>query len=293
MKAFIARNLYGLVVAGSVSAFALARAWGLSLEGVVLAASVATLLVAALLERVMPFDAAWNEPQGDTSTDAFSAAVLIGLVDPALKALMPVFALSLLRGLDAPWQVAALDAPFVLQVIAALLWIELAKYLSHRWHHRSPSLWWLHALHHGSRRLYWLNNFRFHPLNHAINSLASVLPLWLIGVPVDVLLAVAAITQPVVMLQHANIDLRSGVLNYVFSTNEVHRWHHSSEPSEANANFGSALVLWDQLFGTYRHRPGADRPRSVGLFGNGSGYPAARSYVGQLMSMFRPDCCRA
>ena len=135
---------------------------------------------------VMPFDAAWNEPQGDTSTDAFSAAVLIGLVDPALKALMPVFALSLLRGLDAPWQVAALDAPFVLQVFAALLWIELAKYLSHRWHHRSPSLWWLHALHHGSRRLYWLNNFRFHPLNHAINSLASVLPLWLIGVPVDV-----------------------------------------------------------------------------------------------------------
>ncbi len=76
-----------------------------------------------------------------------------------------------------------------MQVLAAMLWMEGAKYASHRWHHRSRALWWLHALHHSSRRLYSLNNFRFHPLNHAINQLVSIGPLLMLGVPADVLLA--------------------------------------------------------------------------------------------------------
>ena len=295
MLGFLTRHLYALAVGGSLAAFGIARAWGWPLEAVVLASSVLTLIAGAVLERFAPFDPQWSRPRSDVATDATSAAILIGLVDPLLKAAMPVLAITLWWGVGQPdlpdWFLAGV--PFGAQVLAVLLWIEFSKYWSHRAHHTLGGLWQLHALHHGSDRLYWLNNFRFHPLNHALNTLASLLPLWLLGAPADVLLGATALTQPVLMLQHVNVDLRSGGLNHLFSTNELHRWHHSARPSEANSNFGSALVLWDHVFGTFRRPRGAAQPARIGLFGSSSGYPANGSYFKQLLAVFMPPCCRA
>lgn len=290
MRHLLIRQLYLLAVGGSLAAFWLAQRAGWPLEPVVLGWSVLVLATGAWLERAAPFDARWRQSHEDTTTDATSAAVLIGLIDPLLKAAVPVLAVLLVGAASAsPW---ALEAwPFAAQVAAALLWIEFAKYWSHRAHHTVHGLWWLHALHHGSERLYWLNNFRFHPLNHLVNTLAAMLPLALVGAPQDVLLATVAVSQPVLMLQHLNADTRNGWLNRIFSTNELHRWHHSAESREANSNYGSALVLWDQVFGTYRLQAG--RPARVGLFGEGGGYPARASYLQQLLSAFTPACCRA
>lgn len=290
MLSFVIRQLYLLAVGGSLAAFWLAERAGWPLEPVVFGWSVLVLATGAWLERAAPFDARWRQSHQDTATDATSAAVLIGVIDPLLKAAVPVLAV-LLAG-AAPASGWPLEAwPFAAQVAAALVWIEFAKYWSHRAHHNVQGLWWLHALHHGSERLYWLNNFRFHPLNHLVNTLAAMLPLALVGAPHEVLLATVAVSQPVLMLQHLNADTRNGWLNRVFSTNELHRWHHSAASQEANSNFGSSLVLWDQVFGTYRRQAG--RPARVGLFGDGGGYPARASYLQQLLSAFTPACCRA
>jgi sterol desaturase/sphingolipid hydroxylase (fatty acid hydroxylase superfamily) len=290
MLSWLTRHLYLLAVAGGGLSFALGRLWGWPLEAVVHGWSVAVLAVGIALERRVPFDAEWQRARGDTATDATSAAVLIGVVDPLLKAALPVIAIALLGDRAAPWALAGW--PLALQVMAALLWIEFSDYWLHRAHHQQPLLWQLHALHHGSERLYWLNNFRLHPLNHVLKTAAGLLPLWLLGAPPVVLLGAAALTQPLLMLQHANIDLKSGWLNRVFSTNEVHRWHHSTQPHEANANYGSALVLWDHVFGTYRAADGG-RPGRIGLFGNGHGFPAQASYWRQLLGAWQPACCRA
>ncbi len=51
--------------------------------------------------------------------------------------------------------------------------------------------------------------------------------------------------------QHSNIKLKFGLLNYVFSTAELHRWHHSRVTSESNTNYGNNIILWDILFGTW------------------------------------------
>ncbi|MED5618175.1 sterol desaturase family protein [Ideonella sp. BN130291] len=292
MSTFLVRHLYLLAVGGSVAVFSAALALGWPLEAVVLGWSVLVLATGALLERRHPFDPSWRQSQGDVAVDATSAAVVIGLVDPLVKALLPVLAVALLApaGGPAAWRLG--PWPLALQVLVAVLWIEFAKYWSHRAHHEVPALWWLHALHHGSERLYWLNNFRFHPLNHLLNTTVSLLPLLLLGAPKEVLLGAVALTQPVLMLQHLNVRSASGWLNHVFSTNELHRWHHSASPAEANSNFGSALVLWDHVFGTFRHRAADNRPARIGLFGDGGGYPAKAGYVQQLASMFTPRCCR-
>ena len=297
MLTFFARQLYLLAVGGSLAAYATAMAWGWPAEGVVLGWSVLVLATGIWLERVAPFHPRWARANRDVPTDASSAVVLIGLVDPLLKAVLPVAALALLTpraAQDPGWFLGA--APLPVQIFAAMLWIEFSKYWSHRMHHQAGSLWWLHAMHHGSERLYWLNNFRFHPLNHAINTAVSLLPLLMLGAPKQVLLGAVALTQPVLMLQHLNADIRSGWLNWILSTNEVHRWHHSDRPEEANRNYGSATVLWDHVFGTYRRAEPGARPARIGLFadsGTSRGYPAHASYWQQLLSAFTPACCRA
>jgi sterol desaturase/sphingolipid hydroxylase (fatty acid hydroxylase superfamily) len=62
--------------------------------------------------------------------------------------------------------------------------------------------------------------------------------------------------------QHSNIYLRFGLLSGIFSTAEMHRWHHSQIPAESNSNYANVFIIWDRLFGTY-YRPASE----VGMLG--------------------------
>jgi len=171
------------------------------------------------------------------------------------------------------------------------LFIELGRYWVHRAHHRIPSLWWLHAMHHSSRRLYALNTLRFHPLNYILNFAGGTFPFILIGTPAEVLLAYLALTQPVLILQHSNLGSRHSLLNYVFSTNEAHRWHHSADAAVASCNYGSALLIWDHVFCTFRYSADGKSPETVGLFAkDGHSYPSRAPYLSQIWSFFSREC---
>lgn len=52
------------------------------------------------------------------------------------------------------------------------------------------------------------------------------------------------------IFQHANLQLKLGPLNWIFSMAELHRWHHSRTIEEANTNFGQTISIWDWVFGT-------------------------------------------
>ena len=292
MKHLLTRYLLAAVVALSVTAFGVAYATGLNLELTVLVATVLALVLAMTAERMIPFRSDWNRPHGDLATDFTSAVLLVGIVDPLLKYLAPLLVVYVYSKSATPSGFAS-ELPFLAQVLLSILVIEFGSYWSHRLHHQIRPLWWLHAMHHSSQRLYALNNFRFHPLNYTINFAVSVVPVMYFGVSSEALLAYLAITQPILMFQHANVDLRSGILNYVFSTNELHRWPHSSASPEANSNYGKAIVLWDHLFGTFRYADSRNEPSNVGLFSSSSDYPGRSSYIAQLRSMFTPACCGA
>lgn len=294
MKRLISRYLLATTVIGNMTLFFLARKFGWNLELAVLLGALGSFAAAWGLERVLPHERRWLGKGADIAVDLTSAVVVVAIVDPLLKFAGPVLAVAVWRMFGggsalADWLAAQ---AFVPQLFAVVMLSELGRYWAHRWHHTLGWLWKLHALHHSSERLYALNNFRFHPLNYLNNFLLGVFPLMLLGVPADVMLGYLALSQPVLMLQHANLDLRSGWLNYVFSTNEVHRWHHSSTPSEANRNYGYALVLWDHVFGTFHYLPCDNAPRRIGLFAESSDYPASGSYLTQLTQAFKPGCCR-
>jgi sterol desaturase/sphingolipid hydroxylase (fatty acid hydroxylase superfamily) len=294
LKTILARIFLPLALALSVGVFLAARQFGGNLELAVVIPSVLILLSAGLAERAMAYRPDWKTGEGDLRTDITSAALLFAVVDPLLKWALPVLVLAQAgkQWVEAGATIFPAHLPFAVQVLLATLLAEFTGYWSHRLHHRLPSLWWLHALHHGSERLYWLNNFRIHPLNYAINYVLGFAPLLLVGTPPDVVLGYLALTYPVLMLQHANLPLRSGWLNYVFSTNEVHRWHHADDAPDGDRNFGRALVFWDMVFGTFRYRAQGNDPAGVGLY-RPSSYPARSSFAKQVWSMFTPGCCRA
>ena len=85
------------------------------------------------------------------------------------------------------------------------------------------------------------------------------------------LIALSVISDAVVgLFQHANMDIRLGPLNYVFSAAPVHRWHHSRARVEADHNYGDNFIFWDLVFGTYynaaqREVGGARRGRARGV----------------------------
>jgi sterol desaturase/sphingolipid hydroxylase (fatty acid hydroxylase superfamily) len=161
--------------------------------------------------------------------------------------------------------------------------VEGFAYWPHRWLHEVPWLWRLHATHHSPERLYWLNATRAHPLEHVFRSCFNMLPLAFAGASAE-LLALQSITDAVVgLFQHANVDIRLGPLNYVFSAAPVHRWHHSRLRGEADHNYGDNFIFWDLVFGTY-YRPREREVEALGITGLAAFPPG---YLAQLAAPFR------
>jgi ornithine lipid hydroxylase len=255
--------------------------------------AVATMVVTAMaavvilsLERIMPYHPAWNDSQDDIPTDATHLVVSMLVLPELARVLM-------LGGFVAfnSWLVARLGTNLWptewavwLQVVLALVVGEFGTYWSHRLAHEWPMLWRFHATHHSAGRLYWLNAARFHPVD-ALIAWASAIPVLIVLGCGEHVLALFLATHGVHgMFQHANIRLRLGPLNWVFSMAELHRWHHSRTIVESNANYGANLILWDVVFGT-RFLPSDRRPPRVIGIADMPDFPS--TYLGQLASPLR------
>lgn len=250
-------------------------------------AGVTLLLIAAIYiaERLYPMSHDWNKNTGDTIGDLGSFIIVFVTFDGALKWLIPFAILAVLPNLP-----GALNLPLWQEIALVFIIIEFTAWASHWAHHRFPKLWALHAMHHSPTRLYSLNNFRFHPLNHLINHLAMMLPVFLLGLSTTAILGYVAITLPILLLQHSNLPFQFGILNTIINTNAVHRWHHSTNPQEGTKNLGRALVLFDQIFGTF-HLPTEHSPEKIGLFTASKSYPPASHFLRQLAYPFTKKCC--
>ena len=288
MTFLISRGFLGFAIAQSVALFALAYFQNWDLELAVLAGSLITLFAGIAVERFIPYRADWNKNQCDIPTDASSALVLVAIVDPLLKLLGPLAVIAIYGSLNLSQPSWLNSLPLPAQIALVTMLVELGRYWSHRLHHFAEPLWWLHAMHHSSQRLYLINTMRFNPLNYVLNFLIGAFPVLLLNPSPEALFGYLALSQPVLMLQHANINLKSGRLNYIFSTNELHRWHHSTNTGKANSNFGNAIVLWDQIFGTFKIESAHDDSQpDVGLFESSRNYPSNAGYFKQVLSIGR------
>jgi sterol desaturase/sphingolipid hydroxylase (fatty acid hydroxylase superfamily) len=112
---------------------------------------------------------------------------------------------------------------------------------------------------------------------------AQALFLSLAGAGATVLAMVSVFTSINGFLQHANADLRPGLLNVLVSTSDFHRWHHSARFEESNTNFGNNLIVWDRVFGTIFLPQGGRVVERVGL----SDIDVPETYGAHLLAPFR------
>ena len=271
-----------LAVAIGVTILALAN--GVAVSVILPLVLLASIVWVAWLERALPYRPEWNRARGDLLTDALylpTTSVVAALMRPAMATVGVGFA----GWISARFGVGLWphDWPLAAQLPLSWVVVEGFAYWPHRWLHEVPWLWRLHATHHSPERLYWLNATRAHPLEHVFRSCFNMLPLALAGASTE-LLALQAITDAVVgLFQHANVDIRLGPLNYVFSAAPVHRWHHSRARAEADHNYGDNFIFWDLVFGTY-YRPREREVEALGIAGLGA-FPSG--YFSQLLSPLR------
>jgi sterol desaturase/sphingolipid hydroxylase (fatty acid hydroxylase superfamily) len=227
-----------------------------------------------VLERLFPFEPLWNKNDGQLVNDVIwsilavtinSAATvfLLWLLLLAIEHFQPLVSLNI-------WPVSW---PMPVQIILGVLVWDLGNHLAHRAAHKIPFLWRFHAVHHSAGRLSVINTGRFHPFD-TFKSVAMGAPLpILLGAPAEISLWYAAGNVFAGILTHCNINFKCGLFNYLFSTPNLHRWHHSRRVEETDTNFGEMLIIWDLMLGSYfnseRNPPrdvGVDFPVSANIF---------------------------
>jgi sterol desaturase/sphingolipid hydroxylase (fatty acid hydroxylase superfamily) len=227
---------------------------------------LAAYAILAIGERLLPYRDSWLHSQNDLRTDTAWFATN-GLLNRLLEP--PVLAAAAVGG---GWLATRVGVglwpghwPWLAQLVAALLVAEFFEYWFHRSMHEIDVLWRFHATHHSAPRLYWLNAVRFHAVDYVVVGIVKLIPLALLGAGVEVFALVNGFAAVHGAYQHANLPVRLGPLNWVFSMTELHRWHHSPKVSEANHNYGGNLILWDIVFGTRFLPDDRDAPAEIGM----------------------------
>lgn len=210
-----------------------------------------------------------------------------------------LFALSLIASQGATAFAAALigggatDLPgwplLLLAALAAFVAGDFALYWTHRLFHAVPLLWRSHRLHHAPPVLTPLTAFRFWPWEQMVhlsgNMIGQGLGLGLVAglagaeVPALTVLGVnifmLAWGLAFAHLRHSPVPLPfPRALSGWLISPHMHQLHHSLADQHRDRNFGTALALWDRMFGTYalpekgeRFRFGVDEaggPSAVG-----------------------------
>jgi len=181
------------------------------------------------------------------------------------------------------------DLPLLPAVVLALLIPDFIWYWVHRVSHEGRGrlgrwLWSIHIAHHLPQQVYLLMHGVAHPVNVIIVRAIMTVPLFLLGFTVEALFIANLVVGLQGFVSHFNVDIRAGWANYFLMGTELHRYHHSADPAEAK-NYGAVVTLWDQLFGTYVHRPGTV-PRRLGIE-RPAQYPADREVLKVMALPFR------
>lgn len=220
------------------------------------------LVVLVLLERVIPFETAWHQPDDQLVNDVAHTMLGSALGSQAGVFVADVFVAAVALALPttslALWTTGPGTLPLVAQVAVGFVVVDGARYAQHRLSHRLGFLWETHKLHHDPRRLLAIKAGRSHVLDRAMQALC-VVPLVVLGANADVVFWCVAVNSTIGLIAHANIDAPSS--GWIFVGPSQHRVHHAREARLHNSNFGAALTLWDRLFGTFR----SDEVRNVGL----------------------------
>ena len=236
--------------------------WILTHEPVVrLVAFAGVLLLLGSLERVAPRRPLLT-PTLPRWGRNLTLVVLNTLVTRGVALLVPVAAVSTALFVEARGfgLLHAASLPRWASALVAVVLLDLAVYLQHVLFHAAPALWRVHRVHHADLDFDATTGTRFHPIEIVLSMAIKSAAVALIGAPPAAVIAFEVVLNATSMFNHSNLRVPAEldrVVRWLVVTPDMHRVHHSTDPSELNRNFGFNLPWWDRLLGTYKAQPQA------------------------------------
>ena len=224
----------------------------------------------ATLEALAPRRAR-SQPRSARWFTNLSIVVLDTLALRALAIALPLLAVG--AAVDAGrmgWGLFnALDWPLWVEVVLAVLILDLAIWAQHLVTHKVPILWRFHRVHHADRDFDVTTALRFHPVEILASMMLKIGLVYLLGPAALAVLLFEIILNGTAMFNHSNLRLPlwlDRAVRLVLVTPDMHRVHHSILRHEHDSNYGFALSVWDRIFRTYRPKPEAGHDlMTVGL----------------------------
>jgi len=134
--------------------------------------------------------------------------------------------------------------------VVAMVMFDFLSYVYHYAEHKINFMWASHATHHHSEDFNLTTAFR-QPITGGSLSWIFFTPIALVGVPPEVMIACNFIHLFYQFIIHTKLVPSLGVLDFVLVTPSNHSVHHASNEQYLDKNFGSILIVWDILFGTF------------------------------------------
>lgn len=150
------------------------------------------------------------------------------------------------------------EASLWLEIVLAVILLDLIVYLQHIAFHKFPFLWRMHKVHHSDRDLDVTSGNRFHPFEILISVGVKLVAVSLIGPSAVAVVLFEIILNGMAQFNHSNLRLPKTLdryLRFLFVTPDMHRVHHSEIRSETDSNYGFNFSIWDRLCRTYVAQP--------------------------------------
>src|SRR5262245_20855712 len=236
----------------------------------------ATIII--ILERTIPYDRGqpffrsgfWNDLLFYTIIQSYILGILIQTIIVWIDHGTGLTRLNLVS-----------HCPIWMQFIFFLITHDLYIYCFHRLQHRYEFLWRIHEAHHSTQHVDWLAGMRSHSLEILINQSIEFAPIVLLGAAPETVLIKITIDAIWGMYIHSNVNVKTGILQYILNGPEMHRWHHAIDITEGGINFGTKFAFWDWIFRTAYHPK--TKPSGYGL----SGISFPQNYFAQQIFAFR------
>ncbi len=200
-----------------------------------------------------------------------------------------------------------LDFPswLIIGIFTLVLFVidDFTRFLLHYLLHKIPFLWEFHKVHHSAKVLTPITIYRSHPVESLLYSARMILSQGIaVGIcyyffgptlsMFDVLGANVFVFAFNIMgsnLRHSHVWLSWGEnLENVFISPAQHQIHHSDKRIHIDCNFGSALAIWDKLFGCLILANTVTSPKDI-AFGLGKSFKEHDS----LLSVYLKPCINA
>lgn len=135
--------------------------------------------------------------------------------------------------------------------VLAFLLYDFSYYWKHRLCHERTLLWASHVVHHQSED-YNLGTALRQTGSSFIVSWIFYIPMFLVGVPIEVFVPVAGVNLVYQFWVHTEHIGSLGLLDRIMVTPSNHRVHHARNAEYIDANYGGVFIIWDRIFGTFR-----------------------------------------